>query len=104
MPNEGQLPIEVVRDLLGLARALYAAFGEMGPAYDDQRFRLRGIGYQLQLALNRASQGGPGTFAHRCAWLIAEKAAKELGELVAADVSAKALVQATGERLAKKNR
>ena len=104
MPNEGPLPVEVVRDLLGVARAMYAAFEKLGPEYSEQRFRLRGVGFQLQLALDKAAQGGPGTFANRCAWLIAGKAAKDLGEIIGERVPALALIQASGERLAKKNR
>ncbi len=104
MPNDVQLPVDVVRDLLGIARAMYAAFREMGPEYKDHMFRLRGIGAQLQLALDKAKQGGPGTFPHRSAWLIAEKASKDLGALVDKYMPAQLLIRATGERLAKKNR
>lgn len=74
MPNDGQLPVEVVRDLLGIARAMYSAFQGMGPEYSTHLHKLSGIGYQLQLALDKAKQGGPGTFAMRSAWLISEKA------------------------------
>jgi hypothetical protein len=104
VPNNGQLPVEVVRDLLGLARALYSAFVEMGPAYDDHRFKLRGIGVQLQLALDKAKQGGPGTFAMRTAWLIAEQAAADLGAMVDKYMPAKVMIDGVGKRLAKKNR
>jgi hypothetical protein len=103
VPNDGQIPIESLRDLLGLARAIYATLATMGPAYSDQLFRLRGIGYQLTLALERAGQGGPGTFPHRAAWLISEKAVQDLGDLIAEDaLPAKALIAASGERLLKK--
>lgn len=102
--NNGQLPVEVVRDLLGIARALYSAMSGMGPAYSDQLFKLKGIGYQLQLALEKAAKGGPGTFSHRTAWLIAEKAAQDLAGLIDHYVPAKLLITATGERLARKNK
>lgn len=92
-----------MRDLLGLARAMYAAFAELGPEYDEQRFTLRSVGFQLQIALERAAQGGPGTFANRCAWLIADKAAQDLSAIIGEQVPAKALVKAAGSRLAKKN-
>jgi len=104
MPYDEPLPVEVVRDLLGIARALYAAFAKQGGASDAQLLRLRGIGYQLNLALEKAEQGKAGTLANRSAWLIAEKAAADLGELVDGYVPAKALIAATGDRLAKKNR
>jgi hypothetical protein len=94
----------LVREFIGIARALYAAFIEMGPAYDDQRDKLRGIGYQLQLALQRAGEGGPGTFKHRAAWLMATKAADDLMAMVDVYLPARTLLKATSERLAKKNR
>lgn len=75
----------------------------MGPAYDGQLFKLRGIGFQ-HLALEKAAKGKAGTFANKTAWLIAEKATAHLGALVDAYLPAKALITATGERLAKKNR
>lgn len=83
---------------------MYAAFQAMGPEYETHLLRLRGIGFQLQLALEKAKQGGPGTFAHRSAWLISEKAAADLGALVDKYLPAQLLVKATGERLAKRNR
>lgn len=103
MPHEGPLPVEIVRDLLGVARAMYAAFVEMGPEYETHRSKLRGIGYQLQLALEKAGRGAPGTLAHRSAWLIAEKAVADLGGLVDKYMPAQLLVKATGKRLAKKS-
>lgn len=104
MPNDGPLPVEVVRDLLGIARAMYAAFSAMGPEYRNHLMRLRGVGFQLQLALDKAKLGGPGTMQMRSAWLIAEKAAVDLASMVDAYVPAQALVRAAGERLARKNR
>lgn len=104
MPNDGPLPVETVRDLLGIARGLYAAYVEMGPAYDDQRHKLKGIGHQLQLALQRAGEAGPGTFKHRAAWLIASKAADDLMAMVDVYLPARTLLKATSERLAKKNK
>jgi hypothetical protein len=104
VPNDSAFPIDIARDLLALARALYLAFVEMGPAGDEQRWKLRGIGSQLQLAIEHGSQGGPGTFPNRCAWLIAEKAAQDLGELVGQHFSAETLLRVTAERMAKKNR
>jgi hypothetical protein len=100
--TEQPLDVSVVRDLLGVARSLYAAFVAMGPAYDDQRFRLRGIGLQLALAIEKAGQGGPGTFANRCACLIAEKAAADLGAVIDEHFPAKSLITATGARLGRK--
>jgi hypothetical protein len=83
---------------------MYAAFQGMGPEYGTHLMRLRGIGFQLQLALDKAKQGGPGTFAIRPAWLISEKAAKDLADMVDKYLPAQVLIRATGERLAKENR
>ena len=102
MPHDGQLPLEVVRDLIALARALYAAFGAMVPGYGAQRTKLAGIGSKLARALEKAQKGGPGTWNHKTAWLMAEEATKELGELVDVFMPAKALIKATGERLLRK--
>lgn len=77
-------------------------FKKMGPGYDAQLLKVQCIGYQLRLALEKAEQGGPGTFAHRSAWLIAEKAVADLGGMVDVYLPAKALITATGERLMKK--
>jgi len=43
-----RLPVEVVRDLLGIARAMYAAFSDMGPEYGTHLMKLRGIGYRRE--------------------------------------------------------
>jgi hypothetical protein len=68
------IPIETVCDLLGLTRALYAAFVELGPAYDDQRWKVRGIGHQLRLALQRAGEGG-----HQQTPVVARSARRMVG-------------------------
>lgn len=104
MPNDGPLPVEVVRDLLGIARAMYGAFEKMGPEYSSHLMKLRGIGRQLQLALDKAKLGGPGTWPMKTAWAISEEAAQDLGALVDKHMPAQLLIRAMGERLAKKNR
>jgi hypothetical protein len=91
--------VEALRDLLALARTLYAAFIELGPAHDDQRFQLRRIGAQLTLALQKAESSTPGTFAHRSAWLISEDAVRDLGKLIEADMPARALLTAAAGRV-----
>jgi hypothetical protein len=101
VPNDAQFPIAVAEDLLSLTRALYAHYGSLGPAFDQQVLKLRGIGSQLHLAIEKAERGGPGTLFHRAAWLIAEQAVKDLGELVG-DVRGAALIEATGGRLLKR--
>lgn len=98
MPHDGPFPVEVARDLLAIARALYALYKSHGPAFAAQTFRLRGIGAQLNLAIERAAEGGPGTFKNRSAWLITEATVRDLGEVVG-EVMGRDLVAATSHRL-----
>lgn len=102
MPNEEPFPFEAVRDLIGIARALYLAFKGMGPAYVTHMGKVASIGNQLQRAVEKAKKGGPGTWNHTTAWLMAEQAAKDLGTLVDKYMPATVLIRASGERLARK--
>lgn len=102
MPNDAPLPVEIVRDLLALARALYAVTSQdQGAGQGERLLKLRGIGSQLTLALEKAESSKPGSFAHKCAWLICEDAIRDLGQVVG-ELPAAALVEATGQRLLKK--
>lgn len=78
----GQLPVEAVRDLLGICRALYAAWREHRPATENELGELRGIGQDLRAALELARKSKPDTVGHRAAWGKAERAMRRLGELV----------------------
>ena len=102
MPHDGQIPLDALRDLISLARALYITFRGLGKGYDAQIGKLAQVGAKLARALDKAQKGGPGTWNHKTAWLLAEEATKELGELVDVYLPAKALITATGERLLKK--
>jgi len=76
------LPVEAVRDLLGICRALYAAWRVHRPATENQLGELRAIGQDLRKALELASRSEPDTVGHRAAWGKAERAMKKLIELV----------------------
>ena len=102
MPHDGPLPLDALRDLIALTRALYVTFKGLGKGYDRQLSQLAQIGTKLTHALEKAQRGGPGTWHHRTAWLIAEEATKELGGVVDVYLPAKALITASGERLLKK--
>jgi len=102
VPYEGPIPLEALRDLIALTRSLYVTFKGMGQGYDTQLSALTAIGAKLTRALTKAQEGGPGTWPHRTAWLIAEEATKELGEVVDVYLPAKALITASGERLLRK--
>jgi hypothetical protein len=71
----------------------------MGKGYERQMEKVTQIGAKLGRALDRAQKGGPGTWNHRTAWLLAEEATQELGQVV--DVYLPAIT-ASGERLLKK--
>ncbi len=102
MPYDGPIPIEALEDLISLARTLYVTFRGMGKGYDKQLTALAQIGSKLARARDKAEKGGPGTWNHRTAWMMAEEATKELGGLVDVYLPAKALITASGERLLRK--
>lgn len=102
VPHDGPIPLEALQDLIALTRALYVTFKGLGKGYDRQLAQLAQIGAKLTRALDKAQKGGPGTWNHRTAWLMAEEATKELGDVVDVFLPAKALITASGERLLKK--
>lgn len=77
------LPRGIVRDLLGITRALYRAELALPPPRADRLRleRLTEIGQQLRRALE-LSRGQPDTMGHRAAWSWAEQATRALGEFV----------------------
>ncbi len=80
-PRDAQLPIEALRDLLGIVRALFAAWtrAKVGPIELEE---LAHIGRELKSALDMAKKTEPGTLGHRAAWSRAEEATRRLGHLV----------------------
>jgi hypothetical protein len=91
------LPLAVVRDLLGITRALYRA--ERAKPQPDARMlgTLETIGRQLGQALE-LGKGAPGSMGARAAWGWAEKGCEALAVLVA-DLELAPAVRATIERL-----
>ena len=102
MPHEGPIPLDALRDLIALTRALYVTFKGMGKGYDSQLSALTAIGTKLTRALDKAQKGAPGTWNHQTAWLMAEEATLDLGKVVDVYLPAKAVITASGERLLKK--
>ena len=99
MPDHhaGPIPLETLRDLLGIARALYAAWSPSeGPVEMEE---LRGIGADLREAYRLASRTQPGTTAHRAAWVKAERATRQLSDLLGDFTTVKSLVAKTSDRL-----
>lgn len=79
--RDGRIPIEALRDLVGICRALYAAWKKerVGPIELEE---LASIGKDLNDALRLASKTEPETLGHRAAWSRAEEATRRLGHLV----------------------
>lgn len=82
-PNHrDQLPVETVRDLLGIVRGLYRVWSEHRPATENELGELRAIGQDLRAALDLARRCEPDTVGHRAAWARAERATERLCRLV----------------------
>src|SRR6187551_2088048 len=90
-------PIETLRDLLGIARAVYVECApSAGPIELDE---LRSLGADLRDAYERILRTRPGTAAFTAAWTNADRATHRLGVLVGEHTSTRALVRAVGNRL-----
>lgn len=100
MAHDGPIPLDALRDLIALCRALYVTYRGMGSGYDAQLTQLTQIGSKLNRALEKAEQIG--AWNQQTAWLLAEQATAQLGEVVGMHLPAKALITASGERLLKR--
>ncbi|HEX2673629.1 MAG TPA: hypothetical protein VHM25_22275 [Polyangiaceae bacterium] len=90
-------PIETLRDLLGIARALYLEMSPYaGPIEMDE---LRSIGSELRESYQRLLKARAGTAAYVAAWRQANRATQRLGVLVSEHASTKAIVRVLGSRL-----
>jgi len=98
-----QLPKETIRDLLGIARALYVVRDNQG-APPLELDRIREVSAWLVEALELA-RTRPDTLNHRAAWFKAERATAALTELlITHDEPTKRLVGAWAERFRAKAR
>jgi len=77
----GPIPLRALRDLLGLVRVLYADWSASG-AGPIELEELRGIGEGLRQALTLAHRTHPNSPGHREAWSLAERATRDLGQLI----------------------
>jgi hypothetical protein len=100
LSNRDPLPRGVVRDLLGITRALYRA--ELTGAPDAlQRARLarlEEIGKMFRSALE-LSKVEPDTIGHRAAWGWAEQGAAALGDFVGENLPVAPAVRAAAAKL-----
>jgi hypothetical protein len=98
VPRSDPLPVEAVRDLLGIARALYAARKrEFASKHDLDE--LAAIGKELSNALRLAKKSGPDTLGHRAAWLQAEDACSRLMRLISLETPAAIVIEAAVVRI-----
>jgi hypothetical protein len=91
-------PLEAVRDLLGVVRAMYAAAKE-SRASRTELARIAEVGRRLSDAIDLAVSTRPGTVGHRAAWQQAEDATRRVGDLVDALTPAEPLVIAARGRV-----
>jgi hypothetical protein len=75
------LPLVALRDLIGICRALYAAWAASG-AGPIELDELMQIGKDLAEAHRLARNTESNTLGHRAAWSRAEEATRRLGHLV----------------------
>jgi hypothetical protein len=81
-PNrDKQVPLEALRDLIGVCRALFAAWKASGQGPIELQ-ELEAIGRDLAAAFDLARKTKPNTLGHRAAWSKAEAATAQLGHLV----------------------
>jgi hypothetical protein len=75
------IPLEALRDLIGVCRALYAAWSMAGAGPIELEELLQ-VGKDLREAYSLARNTPPNTLGHRAAWSRAETATQRLGHLV----------------------
>ena len=75
-PRDDALPLESVRDLLGIVRAMYGTNKSNQP----RRQALAMAGREPKRAMELALANAPGTPGHRVAWDLAEGAMRVIGE------------------------
>ena len=92
------LPLEAIRDLLGIARALYLVRLEHGASAVELR-QIKNAGRALFDALEIAKTCRRGSKVYGGAWTEAERGARLIGELIGADTSDTSLVEAGVNRV-----
>ena len=96
-PADARISLTTLRDLLGIARAVYVEWApSAGPIELDE---LRSLGADLRDAYQRLLRARPGTASDTAAWAKADHATQRLGILLGEHTSTRALVRAVGSRL-----
>jgi hypothetical protein len=97
MPGDKPFPLALVRDLLGIVRAIYRAERAALPPDHRTLEALEQIGQELRMALD-LGKNEPGSMGYRAAWSWAEQATAKLGALVT-DMHVAPAVKATSAKL-----
>jgi hypothetical protein len=92
------LPVEAIRDLLGIARAMYGAAKRTG-APEPELAELQEIGEKLKLSLKLGLRTQPDSVGHRAAWVHAEEATQRLVRRISASTPAAPIVEAAAFRV-----
>jgi len=99
MSRRDQLPLEAVRDLLGIARALFAAWKRDAGVSKPDLTELAAIGKQLNDSLALACRTEPDTVGHRAAWDKAEDACARLCRLISVSMPIAPTIEAAAVRI-----
>ena len=99
MSRRDQLPLEAVRDLLGITRALFAAWKRDAGVSKPDLTELESIGKQLKDALALARRTERDTVGHRAAWDKAEDACSRLCRLISISTPIARTVEAAAVRI-----
>jgi hypothetical protein len=97
MPPDASFPVEAVRDLLGIARALFAA-RQRELATQPELDELAAIGKKLALAL-KLSKSSKGSLGAKAARKHAEEACTRLGRVISQSLPAALVVEAACVRV-----
>lgn len=95
--RDEELPVEAIRDLLGLVRALYLAERARGAGRGELE-RITSAGRLLQRALDLAHHP-PRSIDHAAAWDHADMAVRMMGDLVSCFTRAEPVVKAATGRV-----
>jgi hypothetical protein len=90
------VPVDALRDLIGLVRAIRAAKSTAAPAV---LARIDSVGAELVAAYELAVSSTPGTLGMRAAWVRAEEATRAAGDLVSMTDGAEEIVTAARARV-----
>lgn len=102
MSIHNPIPPDLIRDLIAIARLLYAAEQANG-GHPLRLQEIADVGQSLRAALDAAAKNRPGSLGMSNAWRRTEEAAQQLGRLIG-DGRAFPLIEAAEARMLKVKR